>query len=75
MKITPSARILRMLGQIQFAEWQCIAELVDNAFDDFSDVLAEGQPWAGGFKVSVSIPGRVRPHATPRSSSGTPGGG
>lgn len=57
MKLTPSARILRMLGQIQFAEWQCIAELVDNSFDDFSDVLAEGRPWAGGFKVSVSIPG------------------
>jgi hypothetical protein len=57
VKITPSARILRMLGEIQFAEWQCVAELVDNAFDDFSDVLAEGQPWAGGFKVSVSLPG------------------
>ncbi|HLW80179.1 MAG TPA: ATP-binding protein, partial [Terriglobia bacterium] len=57
MKITPSARILRMLGEIQFAEWQCVAELVDNAFDDFSDVLAEGLPWAGGFKVSVSLPG------------------
>ena len=56
VRITPSARILRMLGEIQFAEWQCIAELVDNAFDDFADVMAEGLPWAGGFKVSVSLP-------------------
>lgn len=56
MKITPSARILRMLGEIEFAEWQCLAELVDNSFDDFSEVLDLGTPWAGGFRVSVSLP-------------------
>ena len=75
MKITPSARILRMLGEIQFAEWQCVAELVDNAFDDFSDVLAEGQPGPADSRSVSPSPGRVRPHATPRSSSGTPDGG
>lgn len=31
--ISPSPRILRMLGEIPFAPWQCIAELVDNALD------------------------------------------
>lgn len=56
MKITPSARVLKMLGEIEIAEWQCIAELVDNAFDDFNEILAEGVPWAGGMKVSVTLP-------------------
>ncbi|MFJ9704759.1 ATP-binding protein [Streptomyces sp. NPDC101234] len=56
MRITPSARVLRMLGEIEFDEWQCIAELTDNAFDDFSEILRADQPWAGGYKVSVSLP-------------------
>ncbi|MFG1879341.1 ATP-binding protein [Sphaerisporangium sp. NPDC049003] len=56
MKITPSSRILKMLGEIEFDEWQCIAELVDNAFDDFTEIRKSGVPWAGGFKVSVSLP-------------------
>src|ERR1022692_3533542 len=58
MDITPSARILRMLGEIEFDEWQCVAELVDNAFDDFSEITRAGQGWPGGFKVSVTLPGR-----------------
>ena len=33
--ITPSPRILRTLGQIPFAPWQCIAELIDNSLDGF----------------------------------------
>ena len=56
MIITPSARILRMLGEIEFAEWQCVAELVDNAFDDFNEILSAGLHWPGGLKVSVSLP-------------------
>lgn len=58
MDITPSPRILRMLGEIEFDEWQCIAELIDNAFDDFTEILHEGQTWPGGFKVSVTLPGQ-----------------
>jgi len=57
VNITPSPRMLRMLGEIEFAEWQCIAELVDNAFDDFTDLWSGGKPWPGGYKVSVSLPG------------------
>src|SRR6185437_7991885 len=57
MDITPSPRILRMLGEIEFDEWQCIAELVDNSFDDFTEILDAGQSWPGGFKVSVTLPG------------------
>ncbi len=59
MDITPSPRILRMLGEIEFDEWQCIAELVDNAFDDFTEISHVGQPWPGGFKVSITLPGRA----------------
>ncbi|MFE4082256.1 ATP-binding protein [Paenarthrobacter sp. YIM B13468] len=56
MDITPSPRILRALGEIEFAEWQCIAELIDNAFDDFTEIMKSGKAWPGGFKVSVSLP-------------------
>ncbi|MFE9308081.1 ATP-binding protein [Streptomyces sp. NPDC006706] len=56
MKITPSARVLRMLGEIEFDEWQCVAELVDNSFDDFSEIVRSGVEWPDGFKVSVSLP-------------------
>lgn len=56
MDITPSPRILRMLGEIEFDEWQCIAELVDNAFDDFGELANGTQSWPGGYKVSVSLP-------------------
>lgn len=33
--ITPTPRVLRTLGQIPFAPWQCLAELIDNAIDGF----------------------------------------
>ncbi|MEU7281475.1 ATP-binding protein [Streptomyces sp. NPDC045431] len=56
MKITPSARVLRMLGEIEFDEWQCVAELVDNSFDDFSEIVRSGAEWPDGYKVSVSLP-------------------
>ncbi|WP_424183512.1 ATP-binding protein [Actinokineospora sp. G85] len=56
MKITPSSRVLRMLGEIEFDEWQCVAELIDNAFDDFIEVQRSGVPWVGGFKVFVDLP-------------------
>lgn len=56
MKITPSARVLRMLGEIDFDEWQCVAELIDNSFDDFAEIRRARTPWAGGFQVSVQLP-------------------
>lgn len=42
--ITPSPRVLRMLGQIDFAPWQCLAELVDNSIDAFIDQSRDGKP-------------------------------
>ena len=35
LDLTPSPRVLRMLGQIDFKPWQCLAELVDNSVDAF----------------------------------------
>jgi len=40
--ITPTPRILRTLGDIPFAAWQCLAELMDNSLDAFSDAEAKG---------------------------------
>lgn len=35
LDLTPSPRILRMLGQVDFKHWQCLAELIDNSVDAF----------------------------------------
>lgn len=40
--ITPTPRILRTLGDIPFAVWQCFAELMDNSLDAFSDAEGKG---------------------------------
>ena len=41
--ITPTPRILRTLGDIPFSVWQCLAELIDNALDSFSDAEKTGK--------------------------------
>jgi hypothetical protein len=41
--ITPNPRILRVLGEIPFHPWQCIAELVDNSIDAFAKARREGR--------------------------------
>lgn len=64
INIRPSPRILRVLGDIEFEPWQCIAELIDNAFDDFLEVHRSGTHWPDGFKVSVSLPDRASADAT-----------
>lgn len=33
MDLRPSPQILEMLGNIEFSNWQCLAELIDNAID------------------------------------------
>lgn len=35
LDITPTPRILRILGEIPFQTWQCVAELIDNSIDAF----------------------------------------
>lgn len=41
--ITPTPRILRTLGDIPFAAWQCLAELTDNSLDAFRDAENKGK--------------------------------
>jgi hypothetical protein len=53
--ITPSPRVLRMLGEIAFAPWQCLAELIDNGIDAFLDAgYAGGGPSAP--IITISLP-------------------
>lgn len=40
--ITPSPRILRVLGEIPFQPWRCLAELIDNSIDSFTDAKRKG---------------------------------
>lgn len=35
---TPSPRVLRILGEIDFKAWQCLCEIIDNSIDSFPDV-------------------------------------
>lgn len=44
--ITPNPRVLRVLGEIPFQPWQCIAELIDNSIDAFTRARREGNPIA-----------------------------
>ncbi len=45
INVEPHPRLLSVLGDIEFAPWQCIAELVDNSFDEFlRRPLDDGEP-------------------------------
>jgi hypothetical protein len=33
--ITPTPRVLRMLGEVDFKAWQCLCEIIDNSIDSF----------------------------------------
>lgn len=35
LDLTPDPRILEVLGEIPYQPWQCLAELIDNSFDEF----------------------------------------
>lgn len=53
--LRPHPRVLSVLGDIPFAPWQCIAELVDNSFDEF--LRKPGQEERP--RVSITLPGRT----------------
>ena len=53
--ITPSPRVLRMLGQIDFAPWQCLAELIDNSIDAFIDQSMAGTASAAP-RIYIQLP-------------------
>lgn len=53
--VRPHSRLLSVLGDIEFAAWQCLAEFADNAFDDFLIALpASGETPT----VAITLPGR-----------------
>jgi len=58
--ITPHPRLLRVVGDIPFAPWQCIAELIDNALDAFTS--CKNQEFIGSDKrIIVSWSGESVP--------------
>ncbi len=54
--ITPTPRILKLLGDIEFEPWQCIAELVDNGFDEFLRIKRAQEPWHEPYEIAVALP-------------------
>lgn len=52
--VTPHPRLLAVLGDIEFAPWQCLAELIDNSFDDFLSAPPDGETPT----VAISLPSR-----------------
>ncbi len=52
--VTPHPRLLAVLGDIEFAPWQCVAELIDNAFDDFLAAPPDGETPT----VAITLPSR-----------------
>lgn len=70
--LQPDPRILPMLGEINLAQWRCLAELVDNAVDGFlSMIRADDVP--GDPEISVSVPMKNDPSARVTVSDNGPG--
>lgn len=53
INLTPSPRMLQMLGQIEFENWQCIAELVDNSIDALLKEFKNGRTERGVIRVFI----------------------
>lgn len=55
LDLTPTPRVLQMLGEINLEQWRCLAELIDNSIDGFIEAARWGasitQP-----EIAVSIP-------------------
>ncbi len=56
VEIPPSPEILRVLARIEFPPWQCVAELVDNSFDEFLDIRRTDAQWSEPLRVDVKLP-------------------
>lgn len=55
--LQPDPRILPMLGEINLAQWRCLAELVDNAIDGFLSVVRNGGTLEAP-QILVDLPAR-----------------
>lgn len=53
--LQPDPRILPMLGEINLAQWKCLAELIDNSVDGFLEIVRAGQPQEAP-EVCIAIP-------------------
>lgn len=53
--LQPDPRILPMLGEINLAQWRCLAELVDNGVDGFLSMVRAGQSPADP-EISINLP-------------------
>ena len=60
--LSPDPRVLKMLGEINFDTWQCVAELIDNSVDSFLGGEHDGTPSVGA-EVEVSLPEHAEPGA------------
>jgi len=60
INVQPHPRLLGVLGDIEFQPWQCLAELADNAFDEF---LRHPEQVGDTPTVVITLPGRT---STPR---------
>ncbi|MGE0571841.1 MAG: ATP-binding protein [Dehalococcoidia bacterium] len=56
--ITPSPKVLKLLGNIEYAPWQCLAELIDNSVDAFVSAYANQMGFSSP-EVAVSFPSRA----------------
>ena len=70
--ITPSPRVLPMLGEINIHQWRCIAELVDNSVDGFLNESRNGNDVSDA-KVDVHLPTSDAEAATLRVMDNGPG--
>ena len=53
--ITPSPRILQMLGEIDMPVYGCLAELIDNSIDAFLDAENAGEK-VDDPSITISFP-------------------
>lgn len=60
INVMPHPRILGVLGDIEFSHWQCLAELVDNSFDEFQSAGENRERPS----VSISLPAANSQRAT-----------
>ena len=61
--ITPTPKILKLIAEIEFRAWQCIAELIDNSFDEFLAIKRTNLDWDEPHQVSVTLPNSRTPLA------------
>src|SRR5437016_14545597 len=53
--LQPEPRILPMLGEINLAQWRCLAEFIDNSVDAFLEAKSSGNPILNP-EIHISVP-------------------